>query len=234
MLKKKDKKDNKTLYIIVAIFIVLFLMLYRTGYSGGHRKSGKELSDIVISFFENIDNNYSLEVTMYKGEEEYTLSYLSDGVISMWTSATFPKTGYMLYKNNYYYLENDDFKKTNSIDINKVFNEKLYDVRLVKKILNKCNYNVTSLIRAKCEFKVNDFFDEYNKLYEENIIPETDDTFEIELIFDDTRIRNIKIEYDNIIKILTKDEDDIEYNLAISDINKNDFSKYIPFIEKKN
>ncbi len=227
-------KDKKNLYIIIAIFIVAVLVLYRASYNSNKPIDSESLSKITADYLDKINDNYTLDIIMYKNEEEYKLSYMTDGNVKMYSSDTFPKTGYLVYNGKNYYIENNKIMTSKVLDINRVFNEKLYDIKLIKSVLNKCSYNISSLINASCKIRVSDFFEEYNKLYDENIVSDLDNEIEIEVLYNNNGIEGARIIYDNVVEVLTKNKDNIEYDILIKDVNKNDFSLYIPLIEKKN
>ncbi len=233
--EEKEEKKNYAKYIII-IIILFFVLIIAGGINVASRIYGgiKNPSEIAKNYFEKITNNYSLDIKLNKGEEEYTLNYMSDGVVEMYTSDTFPKIGYLTYNSSYYCFDDNKFKNISSININTIFNDKLYNINFIKKLLEDCDFEVTSLIRAKCILNTDKFFEEYNNFYDENIAIRENEMVPIEVIFDSTRIRNIKIIYDNVVKILDQSSENVEYDIEISDINKNDFSEFIPYLEKKN
>ena len=55
-----------------------------------------------------------------------------------------------------------------------------------------------------------------------------------EFLYDETRIKAIKIDYSKVINYLENANDKIIYDIDIVDTNKNDFSEYISYIEKNN
>ncbi len=230
----KDKKESRK-YLVIIILIFLSVIIIGGIGTGIKLYSGlKDPSEIVNKYFEKITNNYSMNVKLYKGEEEYKLDYMSDGTIEMYSSNTFSKTGYLIYKGNYYCLDNNELKKISSIDINGMFNEKLYNINLIKELLNECHFETMDLIRAKCLLNTKMFFEKYNKVFDENIEVTDEEEVPIEILYNGNIIENLKIKYDNVVKKINQNDENIEYDIKFDDINKNDFSEYIPYIEKKN
>ncbi len=232
MLKKENNKNY--IYIALFIFMLVFIILFRTNKTEFKYRSNEDVKEIIIKNINKITDNYSLGIELHKNKEEYKLEYMSDSKIKMYSSDVFPVTGYLIYNNNYYKLNNDKLEKTKLIEINKVFNEKLYNMELIKNITNYCEVKNKSLIRANCSVDLKNFFEEYNKLYNTNISITEDSILDIEYLYDETRIKSIIINYSNVINLIENTNDKVIYDIDITDINKNDFSEYISYIEKIN
>lgn len=232
MLKEENKK--KYTYIALFVFMLIFIILFRSNKTEFKYRSNEDVKEIIIKNINKITNNYSLEIELHKNEEEYKLEYMSDSTMKMYSSDTFPVTGYLIYDSKYYQLNNNELEKTKTIEINDIFNEKLYNMELIKNITNHCDINNKSLIRANCSVDLKNFFEEYNKLYNTDIVIPEEGTMNVEFLYDETRIKAVKIDYSNVINYLENANDKIIYDIDIVDTNKNDFSEFVSYIEKNN
>ena len=233
MLKKLGIK-KEVVYVVLFVFMLAFIILFRGKLNKYKPRNEEEIKPILINNINKISDNYTLNIFLYKNEEEYKLEYMTDSKIKMYSSDAFKVTGYLIYNDKYYQLDNDELKKVKSIDINGIFDERYYNFELIKNIIDKCSMKKSSLIRFTCDVKLNDYLEEYNKLFDTEYTTDEESFVEYEFLYDDTRIRSIKIDYSNVINYLDNTSDKIVYLIDIDNINKNDFSEYIEYIEKKN
>lgn len=220
-------KGGKQIFITGIIFFFSFILLLFFGKANSKIKNIKTINynEKINKLFENINDNYTLDISLFKNEEKYTLWYSKDKNITLYSSDSFSKLGYVFYNNQFYYLEDNKIHKLDNLDINTIFNEKLYDINFIKHLISKCTLKNKSLIKKECEINTKDYINIYNEYYNEAISLEEND-IEIEIIHDNNKIIGIIIDYDNIFI------DELKYTIDIEDVNKNNFSEYEKLFQK--
>ena len=233
MLEKEGMKKG-IFYIALFIFMLIIIIIFRNNKKTFKYKNEKEVKQTIVENINKISDNYSLNIIEHRNEEEYKLEYMTDSKMQMYSSDAFKVTGYLIYNNQYYQLDNGELKKVKAIEINGIFNEKYYNFELIKNIVDKCEIKKSSMIRFTCDVKLSDYLEEYNNLFNANVVGDDDSSIEFEFLYDSEKVRSINIDYTNLVKYTDNINDTITYSIDIDDINKNDFSEYIGYIEKKN
>jgi hypothetical protein len=81
---------------------------------------------------------------------------------------------------------------------------------------------------------MNDFFNEYNKLFNDNINPTLEDDIILDVNHDEKSIKSIAIVYDSVIKVLTNEVNETEYVITLKNLNSTDNSEYYKYFEENN
>ncbi len=228
---KSFEENTKSMVRYILVFVVGFVVIL---IMNAHRnKNYEQMKDTYNDNINKISDNYTLEIKLYKGEEEYTLEYKTDSIIGVYSSETFSKTEYISYNNELFYLENDKIVKTDFNEINGIFDNKLYNLKLLTNLIKSSNGKFNRY-KTKYNIKMNDFFNEYNKLFNDNINPTLEDDIILDVNHDEKSIKSIAIVYDSVIKVLTNEVNETEYVITLKNLNSTDNSEYYKYFEENN
>lgn len=214
MLKEFDSLNNNTKGIIIGcvfLFMISFI-LFTPKVDHTNDKEYKEISKI----FENIGNNYNLEIIVNSMEDKRFV-YSTDGQIIKIESDKV----YLSYLNKWYILDNDNIISTEKlIDKEEIY----YNISLIKKALKHCKFENKKDNEIACKMKVSDYVNTRNEL--NNLTYKVSDnkyiTFNIKY---DDNINEIDVDYSYVNKIINNEDKELKYNIKISNINNNDYSE---------
>ncbi len=231
---KKEKSSegiDKPFIVYGVIFLICFLCLIGLGET---QKGKKEYRESIISDISNKTyNNYSAIINVYDGEEESTLEYKTDSKINVYSSGLFPRTEYISYNNELYYIENELPVKSNIEDINNIFNYQYYDVNFILSLFNDCKTKFIDSKTIYCNIKLSKYFEHFNKKYDTDIKVVNDSIVIISIVFD-KEVEKISVIYDDINRLLNKEDKELQYIINLNNINKNDFNDYLKYFNENN
>lgn len=234
---KKKKEENgteeidKKFIIYGIVFVICFFCLIGLGET---RKDKKEYQQTKLSSITSkIYNNYSADIKVYDGEEESTLEYKTDSKINIYSSELFPKTEYISYNDELYYLENDNVSKSNMKDINDLFMYQYYDINFILSLFKDCKTKYTNSKTVYCNISLSKYFEHFNKKYNTDFQVKNDNVVIIAIMFD-KELEKVSIMYDDINRIINNEDKELQYIITLSNINGNDFSDYLKYFNENN
>ena len=229
----KDKNDFLKLFLIIGIFIIIILLTFgvRTKNNRLKRKVMPNKENIV-ALFNNINDNYTLEIEENINEDINNIVYSRDKNIILF-EGKLSADGYLAYNEKLFELDSKKEKITRSkLSVDKIENS-FYDIELLKSIVNYCEIGYVTNVKALCKINYSDYLNEYNKRYNANIENNIDNKMDIYIVHYADRIGKVIVDYTGINKIINKNDDSVKYGIKINDIDKNDYSEYLNYFSKE-
>jgi len=150
--------------------------------------------------------------------------YSTDSVITLYESNLSNDKGYLIYNNKLYSIDFDSKKLEKTSDNPDFINDKYYDIKLIKRLVNYCDFEYINVVKTICKINTSDYINEYNQMYNLNIETIVNNKMEIQIVHYTDRIGKVIIDYTNLNKILNNSDDEIVYGIKISDTDSNDFN----------
>lgn len=242
--EEKTKEINQKTLVYLVIFVLGLSFLFfdtNTNEKGNNNTNTKPNNESTITItkediskkFDNIKDNYSLNIIENINDDKITLDIDTDGKLTSYISESINKGGYIIYKDKYFVPgSNDDFAIVKNVK--SPIMESIYDLDLINSLTNYCEFTDNNT----CKIKYSDYLKEYNYKYKTTYEIEEDDDFLINFTYTENYITNISYDYTLLNKIINNNENKINYTIKISNINKNDFSEQLKYFdnlfEKKN
>ena len=157
----------------------------------------------------------------------------TDGNLTSYISDSIDKGGYIIYKDKYFVPgDNNNFMIVNNVK--KLVPSSIYDLDFIKSLISYCDF----IDNNTCKIKYSDYLKEYNYRYKTSYEIEEYDTFLINLTYSSKYITKISYDYTLLNKMISNNENNVNYLIRISNINNNNFSDQFEYfdnlIEKKN
>ena len=89
-----------------------------------------------------------------------------------------------------------------------------------------------NVVKVNCKFNLSDYINEYNTLYNENILLDSDEKLEMNIVYYSTGIGKINIDYTKINKIINQNDNSINYSIKLVNTDENDFTEIHNFFKK--
>ena len=218
---KKDKKD-KVLSATILIIIAIAVIYLGANYNSSSDENKTVVDANVTELLSNINDNYTVSINVYSSQEKYNYNYSRDSQIEILDEGDYSNKAYLVYKNKFYLIDVNNFKLTNISKIER-YNNPYVNIELIKKIINNCELEYVNDNKQKCVINVNDYFKEYNSIY--NTDYSGNENMTIEVSFYPSRIHSIKIDYTGVDKIINNGNDILKYELVFSDIGENNYTE---------
>jgi len=218
---KKDKKD-KVLSIILFVLIVIATIYLGSNYTMPNDTNNTSIDANVTELLSNINDNYTVSINVYNSQEKYNYNYSRDSQIELIDEGDYSNKAYLVYKNKFYLIDVNNFKLTNVSKIDR-YNNPYVNIELIKKLINNCKLESINTNNQKCIINENDYFKEYNNIYNTDYSGNEDMT--IEVSFYPSRIHSIKIDYTGVDKIINNGNDILKYELIFTDIGENNYTE---------
>ncbi len=218
---KKDKKD-KVLSIVLFVLIVIATIYLGSNYNMPNDTNNTNVDANVTELLSNINDNYTVSINVYNSQEKYNYNYSRDSQIELLDEGDYSNKAYLVYKNKYYLIDVNNFKLTNVSKIDR-YNNPYVNIELIKKLINGCELESVNDNNQKCVINENDYFKEYNSIYNTDYSGNEDMT--IEISFYPSRIHSIKIDYTGVDKIINNGNDILKYELIFTDIGENNYTE---------
>ena len=240
MLKDKNKtnlflRDNDNSYLKVLIIVIVLVAFVVLALAMKKPKSipNKVLpeKDNLVELFDNIKDNYTLDIEKNVNDIKSNIIYSRDKNLILYEGA-YEADGYLVYKNKVYELNSKNNKLTKSkLSLDKI-EDRFYDIDLIKSLINYCEPEYVTNVKALCKIKYSDYLNEYNNKYGTKIESDYDNIIELYIVHYVDRIGKVIVDYTGINKIINGTDDTINYGIQIKDIDKNDFSDYLNYYKK--
>ncbi len=216
MLEKFTKGKTKEILLILVILILVIILSARKG-------SDEVLETIdTKELINNVKDNYSLMISISDSFENKVYNYSTDSDITLIDKGDYSDKGYLLYKNETYLIDTENYKLTKTTPIDFIY-EPFINMELIKKLFNHCDLKFINDTNKTCTIKINDYLKEYNNVYNTDYSAE-DGTMTIYVCFYPSRIYSISLEYTDIDRIINNGNDTLKYELRFTDFNNNDFN----------
>ena len=238
--ESRELKQKTLIYLIILVVGMSFLFI-NTNEKGNNSSNTKPKNentvtitkDDIIKKFENINDNYSLNITQNINDENIVLKIDTDGNLTSYISDSIDKGGYIIYKDKYFVPgDNNNFMIVNNVK--KLVPSSIYDLDFIKSLISYCDF----IDNNTCKIKYSDYLKEYNYRYKTSYEIEEYDTFLINLTYSAKYITKISYDYTLLNKMISNNESNVNYLIRISNINNNNFSDQFEYfdnlIEKKN
>ena len=241
MLKNKKKKSKELMgfknnNILKIIVIILIFMLLIVGILS--MRSAKPIpkkimpnKDNISELFNNIKDNYTLEIDKNIDGVTSNIIYSRDKNLILF-EGEYEADGYLVYKDKVYEINANNQKLSKSkLSIDKI-EDKYYDIELIKSLFGFCEPEYITNVKALCKIKYSDYLDTYNNKYNTKIESKIDGFIELYVVHYADRIGKIIIDYTDINRIINNSNVRVDYGILIKDIDKNDFSDYLNYYKK--
>ena len=212
-----EKLNKKTIVFLMIFFAIMLFALFadKLPYNSGDEITNETL----ISYFEKLNDNYTLNVSINKNDMEEKHVYYTDSKLELYEDND--GNGFIKYKDKYYKVNEEDFSlsKTDGFD----FTDKYTNVLLIKSLIPYCDFRVINKANIECNINVSDYISEYNKIYGSEI-PSIDEKMLIHINHLDKYLNYVQIDYTNINKLIDNKDEKLIYKITFDDIGTNDFS----------
>ena len=242
--KKKEEKPEevrKKALIYLCIIIIGCALLFIGGNETKKdtpKKENKEEITVkkedIVAKLDLIKTNYHIYVYKIVDDKEKKVDISRDGDISIYTGNAVNDSGYVLYKDRYFMVGEEEFVQVKSNKIKNEIPKYSYNFELLKNVANYCSFKDN----YKCEINVSDYLNEYNKIYNTTYKIDEDKLMIFEFKYDNKKITSFSYDFSEVQKIIEKKEQNIKYSIYIDNIENNDYSDQIKYfddlIKKKN
>lgn len=230
MIKKISEKYNISEMLVKGILIVLiliFMILFIIFSGNGSRKNNKKYPlthEDLNKLLDMIGDNYTLDIDETINGKMNNIIYSRDSKLELYESNN---KAYMYYKNKLYEINQDNYKIKNVDNLSFVDNP-FYNINLLKNVFKHCKLEYVNNVKSICNIKSNDYLNEYNLMYN-TTFSGNDDIIKFNLVYYNTGIGKINVDYSNINRIINNNYDSVKYGIRIDDLNKNNFDDFINY-----
>ena len=216
MLKKYIKSKNGELILILVIVLLVIILSVK-------KDPNDHSNDVNTNkLINDVKDNYSMKIFVSDSFENKSFNFSTDSDITLIDKGDYSDKGYLLYKNETYLIDTENYKLTKTTPIDFIY-EPFINMELIKKLFNHCDLKFINDTNKTCTIKINDYLKEYNNVYNTDYSAE-DGTMTIYVCFYPSRIYSISLEYTDIDRIINNGNDTLKYELRFTDFNNNDFN----------
>lgn len=215
----------------VCFIIVVLMMLFVIFTSGREHKKEEIVVDKtkMIERFNMINNNYQLKVTKNLNGENENFTYYTDGNLELYETDSLD-IGYIVYNNKTYALDSNTMKLSLVNEIPSFINDPYGNFKLIKSIINKCEFEHINTSTANCKVQEADFINAMNSFYNNKYDNYSLNYLDIKINYGD-RINKLDIDYSNINSLLFGDNNSIAYEIKISNVGGNNFNEIYEYFK---
>ena len=131
-----EELNKKTIVFLMIFFAIMLFALFadKLPYNSGDEITNETL----ISYFEKLNDNYTLNVSINKNDIEEKHVYYTDSKLELYEDND--GNGFIKYNDKYYKVNEEDFSlsKTDGFD----FTDKYTNVLLIKSLIPYCDFRV--------------------------------------------------------------------------------------------
>lgn len=241
MLDEENGINTNTLKLIGSLIVVFFMLVFIiTAPSKGEKKendieTGEVNKEDILLLFNQIENNYALTITQTVNDETKTLELLTNSRVNLYEGDMLDRDGYLYYDGKLFYIDSDNYKIVKTDKQYDFINDPYYDLNMIKRIVNYCEFSYENEVKANCKMKLSEYFKEYNEKYNTNYNVDDDKELNIVVVHYSNKIEKVIIDYSDINKIIKDSDDEVSYGIRFDDYDDNTiqeiFNKYKTEIE---
>lgn len=223
-------KKSTFFYIVVLLFAIFFVVITNV-FSTSERKtnSGDTPVEHIIKLFNDINDNYTLDIDVTIDEEKYNLEYSCDSNFKLYEGNALDKDGYLIYNDKVYEMSLNNQKLEKSDKEPSYFNNVYFDMNFLKKIINYCDFEYINPVKSTCKVKVSDYLKELNEYENKEFETNYDALINFDIVYYSDVLGKINVDYSKINSIITSSDNYLHYGIRIESINKNDYSNLLEY-----
>ena len=203
--------------LVLFFFMIVFILATPNKTDEDDKGNGEVSSEDILLLFNQIENKYSLTITESIDNVTKKLTFITNSNINLYEGDMLDNDGYLYYNDKLYYINEDEKKLTETNKKYDFINDPYYDIDLIKRVVNHCEFGYETDARSKCTIKLNDYFEEYNNKYNTEYKVEDEEKLDFDIVHYPTKIEKIIIDYSRINKIINNKDESISYGIRFDD-----------------
>ena len=225
--KKYDVSENLVKGILIVVVITIMMVFIFISGSNASIKKSSITNDKLNEYMDRIKDNYTLNIDETINGKLTSIIYSRDSSLETYETNNI---AYLYYNNKLFSIDNKTYKLKKE-SILPFVNNPYYDINLIKNAFKHCELKYINVVKSTCTVSVNDYINEYNTLYNQNITS-TEGSLFFDIIYSSTGVSKINVDYSKINRIIKIDNSIIKYGIRINNIGKNNYSDFLDYYKK--